>query len=451
MFDLNIIPLIPLKRKFHFTAPASLAYNRGMFTNILFVILVLILINFTLEIPIQPWIAAPWEGFAAGLALYALILALIYLQNKIFNRKMLILTNLELIIFLCCFIFIFGGQRVLEWPSQALLSLLALSFYLFGLWFFHYTSARGKKWIESPCAEATLEMRMVIPFMLPFLIFTILIDLFSLIPGIEIENEWLASAIIFLVSLLSLAAMMIFFPPVLQWIWQCRPLPKSELSSRLEALCEKAKFRHAGMRTWTVMAYASTAAIIGFVPRFRYVMFTDRLLKELTPESVEAVLAHEIGHSYHRHLILYPFIIFGMLACVSLFSYFCEDALRAYFAPAFSPFLIFAAYALIIALYFRLVFGFFSRQFERQADLHVFQLGVPAEAMKEALLSVARGAGTSPSTPSWHHYSIQERVDFLDRASKDQTLISRHHRRVKIYFTLYLVILAATFGYLMLT
>jgi Zn-dependent protease with chaperone function len=398
-----------------------------MFTNLLFVILVLLLLNFSVELPIEPWIASPWTGFLCGLALYLFLLALIYYQK----RKSLILINLELLIFLALFIFILGGHRLFAWPSQALMTMVCLSFYLFGLWFYHYARGVG----ESPCAEATLELRMVIPFTLPFLFFTLLIDLSS-----PFEYN-LSSTAVFLISVLFLAGIMILFPPVLQWIWQCRPLPSSELTHRLEALCQKAHFRHAGMRLWSILPHATTAAIIGVMPQFRYVMFTEGLLRNLSPEEIEAVLAHEIGHSYRKHLILYPLIIFGMLACVSLYSYFFGDFINN---PSLYPFTVYIPYAVIIALYFRFVFGFFSRQFEREADLHIFKLGVPVDAMQNALLATAHASGTPPTEPSWHHYSVQERVDFLARAAQNPAMIARHHRKVKLYFALYLLFLGLT-------
>ena len=71
------------------------------------------------------------------------------------------------------------------------------------------------------------------------------------------------------------------------------------------------------------------AAIVGVVPRLRYVMFTKRIQKELSGDSIEAVLAHEIGHNYHRHLLVYPFILFGMILSSGLFSLFFSDAIQA--------------------------------------------------------------------------------------------------------------------------
>lgn len=433
-----------------------------MFTSLLFVILVLLLINFSFEMPMKPWIESPETGFILGLALYLLVLFLIAIQNKVFKLKSLILANVELLLFLCLFFFFFGGGRLFEGSSQALISVFTLGLYLLGLWVFHYTNAR--KSAESPCAEAFLELRMVIPFTLPFLLFTLFIDLFSLFPPVraflEQQNDsYAVSLALFLISALFLALILIFFPPLLQWIWQCKPLKAGELKDKLDNLCKEARFKHAGMRIWTVIPNAVTAAIIGVAPRFRYVMFTERLLQELSPAAVTAVLAHEIGHSYHRHLILYPFVIFGMLASVSLFSQFFSAPLAHYFSlqnliypsllwETLYPLVIFIAYALIIALYFRLVFGFFSRLFERQADLHIFKLNVPSQAMQEGLLTVARSMGMPPSTPSWHHYSIQQRVDFLDQAEANHAIIPQHDRKVKWYLTFYFISLALITWYL---
>jgi len=49
------------------------------------------------------------------------------------------------------------------------------------------------------------------------------------------------------------------------------------------------------------------AAVMGFIPRFRYVLLSDLLLETMTDEQVEAIFAHELGHVMHRHLFwLWP-------------------------------------------------------------------------------------------------------------------------------------------------
>jgi STE24 endopeptidase len=190
-----------------------------------------------------------------------------------------------------------------------------------------------------------------------------------------------------------------------------------------------------------------TAAIVGVVPRLRYIMFTKRLLHELSPNAIESILAHEIGHSYRKHLLIFPLILLGMIVCTSLFAQYFSDPLSQWLsaqnAEWLFPLTIFIGYAIIIALYFRFVFGLFSRLFERQADLHGFVLGLLPEHMIEALDDVAVATGFTHMAPNWHHYSIQQRIDFLKAATENPKLIQAHHRRVKLILFLYFILLAA--------
>ncbi len=42
---------------------------------------------------------------------------------------------------------------------------------------------------------------------------------------------------------------MIFLPFFIQKIWQCKPLEEGHLKNRLDRLCQKAHFKHGGMKT----------------------------------------------------------------------------------------------------------------------------------------------------------------------------------------------------------
>jgi STE24 endopeptidase len=191
------------------------------------------------------------------------------------------------------------------------------------------------------------------------------------------------------------------------------------------------------------MKHALTAGIIGIIPRFRYVMFTDRILRELPPEPLEAILAHEIAHSKLKHLIYYPAIILGMSFVGAFIFLFLGNSVS-------SPILGYFIYAIVAVLYFRFVFGYFSRIFERQADLYVFEANVPYYYMLQALDYIGVSAGNIHLAPSWHHYGIQERINFLCDAAIDRSLITKHNRKVKLsiiaYFTILLLSMIILFG-----
>jgi len=90
-------------------------------------------------------------------------------------------------------------------------------------------------------------------------------------------------------------------------------------------------------------------------------------------------------------------------------------------------------------VYFRFLMGFFMRNFERQADtFSAVTMGGPAPTVS-ALEKIAVFSGKSRNLPSWHHFSIKERVDYLWRLLKDPGLVNRHKRLIYMSFGVYLI------------
>jgi Zn-dependent protease with chaperone function len=432
-----------------------------MFTNLLPLILVLILINMspaTLSEG-ETTFFSPGLSFIICMGIYAVLLILIYLQNKYLlpiskraKNALLYLVNAELLIFLFIYHFVFSAQRfIAQLPifADTSIALFSLLMYLGGLIVFHRTS--------SSTQEASSELRLLAPLALPFILLVFFVDLLQLFPTQALfqGEPTLITEISFLViTLIFLGLLMVFLPYFLQKIWKCRPLYDPVLEARLEDICRKANFKHAGLKLWSVLDNSLTAAIIGVVPKFRYILFTKRLLREVPTTSVEAILAHEIGHSHYKHLLIYPFIFFGMAAVLSLFSNFISLpflqylSLQEHLNPSLPwntllyPLAVFVPYALVVWLYFRYVFGLFSRLFERQADLFVFPLQIPPHYMVEALDYVGVATGNTHHLANWHHYGIQERIDFLEKAIKNPTEVPKHNRRVRNYLIAYFVLFA---------
>jgi len=433
-----------------------------MFTSILFLILALLLISFVPE-TVTPWIDSKWIAFTVSILLFICLLGFICLQHrllkKFFKRQpsaWLIIVNMELLTYLIIYQYVLDAGRIFTtFPSLENLQILnatwELALYLIGLgitYSLNYLYSYPYGNYEARYYYAIRQLRLLIPFIFPFFFLTLFLDIFNLTVGPYVSLqafEWIS--LIF--SILLVISLLIFLPYFIQKIWKCHPLPSGELKDRLTKICQRAHFKHAGMKTWSIMHDQLTAGIIGVIPCFRYVMFTDRLLQELPPESIEAILVHEIGHNARRHLLIYPFILAGMVVSASLILYLFSDSLMnlleqtdpkhpSKFWSLFNPLIFFTLYALIVIIYFRFVFGYFSRIFERQADLHVFDVGMPPQHMIEALKAVAYTSG-GYDTPNWHHYSIKERVEFLQACITDPRLIQRHHYKAKISVFIYFV------------
>ena len=192
---------------------------------------------------------------------------------------------------------------------------------------------------------------------------------------------------------------------------------------------------------------------MGIVPRFRYLLLTPALLNTMDRDELEAVLAHEIGHVKKKHLLLYIslFLGFSVLAGAAAtplpYLYLGSDwfyvlANTLNLSPdTLLAVLISAPILFFMLIYFRYLFGFFIRNFERQADLHVFKAQGHSRALIGSFEKIARLGGNIRDQKSWHHFGIGERIDYLERCEQDRTLIRKHDKKVYLCLGAYFLVI----------
>ena len=98
--------------------------------------------------------------------------------------------------------------------------------------------------------------------------------------------------------------MMVLFPVVFaRWFNKFQPLPNGPLRERLEALLARCGFPAGGLFVMDGSRRSAhgNAYFTGF-GRARRIVLYDTLIKQLGPDEIEAVLAHEIGHFRLRHI-----------------------------------------------------------------------------------------------------------------------------------------------------
>ncbi|MBU4414864.1 MAG: tetratricopeptide repeat protein, partial [Proteobacteria bacterium] len=171
----------------------------------------------------------------------------------------------------------------------------------------------------------------------------------------------------------------------------------------------------------------------------------------LDPEEMDAVIAHEIGHIKRKHLHFYLVFFIGYIflsyAIFDLLIYFIIYADPVYrlissvginqdtmISAIFSLFII-----IIFFIYFRYIFGYFMRNFERQADTYVYALFPSAKPLISTFKKIVTTTGQSPDRPNWHHFSIKERIEYLNLCEEDKTYIIRQDRKIKKSIAAYLV------------
>jgi len=241
-------------------------------------------------------------------------------------------------------------------------------------------------------------------------------------------------------------------PGLIRTWWSCKPFLQSEKAAALEGFLQEKRFRYQELLRWPIFeGRIMTAGIMGMVPRFRYILITEALMDILSIEELKAVVAHEMGHARYRHFFFYLVFFIGFaVISTGLWDFFAVllstqpflTRIIATGASADASFLhLLLALPILVSMvvYFRYVMGFFMRHFERQADLYsALIMGSPGQTIS-SLEKIAILSGKIRDLPSWHHFSIGRRVDYLWKSLRDPGLIRSHNRFVSLSFGLYLV------------
>jgi len=159
------------------------------------------------------------------------------------------------------------------------------------------------------------------------------------------------------------------------------PLADAELKTRVEGLMQRCGFAAKGLFVMDGSRRSAhgNAYFTGFGPAKR-VVFYDTLLSRLNGGEVEAVLAHELGHFKHRHVIKRIASMFGMSLLGFALLGWLASQVGFYLAFSVQPNMAEPNDALALLLFMLVVpvFGFFftpisariSRKHEFEADAY---------------------------------------------------------------------------------
>ena len=110
---------------------------------------------------------------------------------------------------------------------------------------------------------------------------------------------------VWLVWLATNLLVLLLYPTVIAPLFnKFTPLEDASLKQRIEALLARCGFASSGLfiMDGSKRSAHGNAYFTGF-GRAKRIVFFDTLLEKLAPEEIEAVLAHELGHFSHRHVI----------------------------------------------------------------------------------------------------------------------------------------------------
>lgn len=160
--------------------------------------------------------------------------------------------------------------------------------------------------------------------------------------------------------------------------YKFEPLDNEDLRRRLVVLSERAGTRVRGVYRWKLSEKSkkANAALTG-LGATRRIILADTLLDNYSSEEIEAVLAHELGHHVHRHILKSIFVQAG----ITLFGFWAANwtlhyAVDQHMFEELSDFANLPLLALVsVVLSFVLMpaLNAYSRFNERQADRYAFE------------------------------------------------------------------------------
>src|SRR5579863_2719241 len=236
-------------------------------------------------------------------------------------------------------------------------------------------------------------------------------------------------------AFLGLFVLMAQLAPVvlLPIFYKFEPLDNADLKSRLVQLSERAGTRVRGVYKWNLSEKSkkANAALTG-LGNTRRIILADNLLDRYSVDEIEAVLAHELGHHVHKH-ILKSIVV---QALITLAGFWAANWVLHYAVERthlFETLSDFANLPLLVLISTVLSFlllpamNAYSRFNERQADRYAFEsisgIGPFISAMNK--LADQNLAERSPSRwVEWFfqsHPAISRRVDAAEAWAKMQT------------------------------
>lgn len=185
---------------------------------------------------------------------------------------------------------------------------------------------------------------------------------------------------------------------ILPIFYKLKPLENHPLQEKIEQFLKKGGLRAQGIYEMGASEKTTkeNAMLAGLGQTKRVILF-DTLLRNRTPDEVEVVVAHEVGHSYHRHTWT---LIFSQ-ALLFLIAIFVLDLVMARLDPRFAPEQrtltnILAVLPLMLVVFSVLAFLlkpitlFVSRRCERQADTFALEATEKPQALIRFWVDMAR-------------------------------------------------------------
>lgn len=214
-------------------------------------------------------------------------------------------------------------------------------------------------------------------FLVSLVLASIVVELIYATIRLSSTNWWLIAWGVFIVLTVFFAqiAPVVLFP----LFYKFEPLKNDELRDRLVRLSERAGTRVRGVYEWKLSEKSkkANAALTG-LGRTRRIILADTLLENYSPDEIEAILAHELGHQVHSHIakgiaVQVAITFLGFWATAWILNYAVEQLRMFERISDFATLPLLALVSTVMSFALMPLLNAYSRFNERQADRYCFR------------------------------------------------------------------------------
>lgn len=204
------------------------------------------------------------------------------------------------------------------------------------------------------------------------------------------------------------------------------PLADQTLRTRIESLLQRAGFKSSGVFVMDGSKRSSHGnAYFTGLGKSKRIVFYDTLLNQLSHDQIEAVLAHELGHFHHRHIVkrigfmfVFSLGLLALLAWLKGAPWFYAGLGVASATDATALALFFLAMPVFLFPLTPLM-SLYSRKHEFQADAFAARHSLPAHLISALVRLYRDNASTLTPDPVYSlfydsHPKAVERIEKLE-------------------------------------
>ena len=206
---------------------------------------------------------------------------------------------------------------------------------------------------------------------------TLLVELLYFTIRQSPQHWWIVAWFAFMALLVLFAqiAPIVFLP----LFYKFEPLENDNLKDRLIRLSERAGTRVRGVYEWKLSEKSkkANAALTG-LGATRRIILADTLLQNYSDDEIEAVLAHELGHHVHKHILKSIAVqagitLLGFWAANTVLHYAMERSHLFETMSDFANLPLLVLVSTVLSFLLMPILNSYSRFNERQADRYCFE------------------------------------------------------------------------------